>query len=156
MSEWTRARTRTSTRGTDLSAILIGPPWLPWNTSSRPLSSKKSPLILDLMAGPDSHLPSSLNPAGVVGLGLNENELQQNPALTEHLFHDLNENPRLPFEDNTFDAIINTVSVDYLTRPADVFSEAARVIKPRRPYARDFQQPLFPRKSGPHLAGLER
>ena len=44
--------------------------------------------------------------------------------------HDLNKDPRLPFPDNRFDVVINTVSVDYMTKPAEVFKEVGRVLKP--------------------------
>ena len=41
---------------------------------------------------------------------------------------DLNADPRLPFADASFDAVVNCVSVDYLTRPVDVFRDVARVV----------------------------
>ena len=101
------------------------------------------PTILDLMASVDSHLPSALAPAEVVGLGLNERELAANDALTERVIHDLNRDPRLPFEDARFDLVVNTVSVDYLTRPLEVFAEVGRVLKPdaRRPVPGRLLQP---------------
>ena len=82
---------------------------------------EEHPRILDLMAGWDSHIPSTLNPSSVVGLGLNEHELKENRALTDIVIHDLNRNPGLPFPANAFDAVINTVSVDYMTGPVHVF-----------------------------------
>jgi len=91
---------------------------------------EESPAILDLMAGWDSHIPQNLRASEVVGLGLNENELGKNKALSEAVIHDLNKDPYLPFPDNRFDAVINTVSVDYITKPAEVFKEVGRVLKP--------------------------
>ncbi len=88
------------------------------------------PAILDLMASLDSHLPESLTPGKVVGLGLNAVELERNPALDERVVQDLNRDPCLPFEDETFDVVLNTVSVEYLTKPVEVFAEVARVLKP--------------------------
>ena len=88
------------------------------------------PRILDLMASWDSHLPPALEPAELVGLGLNEAELRANTALTARVIHDLNEHPELPFDDGAFDVVLNTVSVDYLTRPQEVFAEVARVLAP--------------------------
>jgi SAM-dependent methyltransferase len=108
---------------------------------------EERPAILDLMAGWDSHIPPSLNPSRVVGLGLNENELRNNPSLTEYVMHDVNSNPRLPFPDNTFDAVINTVSVDYLTRPLPVFSDVARVLKPGGLFLVVFSNRMFPQKA---------
>ena len=57
---------------------------------------EERPVILDLMAGWDSHLPEGIQPARLVGLGLNENELQRNKALTEYRLHDLNRGPENP------------------------------------------------------------
>jgi len=105
------------------------------------------PVILDLMAGWDSHIPETLKPSEVVGLGLNENELKQNADLTEHVLHDLNRDPRLPFPDNRFDAVINTVSVDYMTQPVAVFEEVARILKPGGLFLVVFSDRMFPQKA---------
>ena len=87
--------------------------------------------ILDLMAGPDSHLGKASDPNLIVGLGLNKAELEANPILLEHVIHDINSDPRLPFPDNRFDVVINTVSVDYLNLPLEVFREVSRVFEAR-------------------------
>jgi len=108
---------------------------------------EESPAILDLMAGWNSHLPSTLQPKRVVGLGLNANELRQNPAVTETILHDVNETPRLPFADASFDVVLNTVSVDYMTRPVEVFREVARVLKPGGLYLVIFSNRMFPQKA---------
>ncbi len=94
------------------------------------LIPEKRPLILDLMSSFDSHIPESVDAATVVGLGLNRKELKANPALTDIVIHDLNAQPGLPFSSRQFDVVLNTVSVDYLTRPREVFKEVGRVLKP--------------------------
>jgi SAM-dependent methyltransferase len=86
--------------------------------------------VLDLMSSHQSHLPPGLDPGDVVGLGLNMEELESNPALTRRLVHDLNRDPALPFDDRRFDAILCSLSVEYLARPLEVFAEAARVLRP--------------------------
>lgn len=48
---------------------------------------------------------------------MSEAELQRNPVLTDYTVRDLNKDPKLPYDDNTFDVITNVVSVDYLNRP---------------------------------------
>ncbi len=106
-----------------------------------------APAILDLMAGWDSHLPASLAPARVVGLGLNENELAQNPRLDQRVIHDLNRDPRLPFPDRSFAVVVNTVSVDYLTRPFEVFAEVGRVLEPGGLFLVLFSNRMFKRKA---------
>jgi SAM-dependent methyltransferase len=106
-----------------------------------------TPVILDLMAGWDSHIPEKLRPSKVVGLGLNKNELSKNKALSEIVIHDLNKDPILPFSDNTFDAIINTVSVDYMTKPLQVFREVGRILKPGGLFLVIFSNRMFPQKA---------
>ena len=64
------------------------------------------------------------------GMGMNAEELKANPILSEYTVQDLNKDAKLPFEDNSFDCITNTVSVDYLARPLEVFREMHRVLKP--------------------------
>ncbi|XP_004513100.1 uncharacterized protein [Cicer arietinum] len=86
--------------------------------------------ILDMCSSWVSHFPSGYKQERVVGLGMNEEELKRNPVLTEYVVQDLNENPTLPFEDNSFNIITNVVSVDYLTKPLDVFKEMRRTLKP--------------------------
>ncbi|MBN1656083.1 MAG: methyltransferase domain-containing protein [Deltaproteobacteria bacterium] len=91
---------------------------------------EQEPAILDLMAGWDSHLPEQLMARRVAGLGLNRRELQSNPALNEWVVHDLNVDPTLPYESESFDIVLNTVSVAYLAKPFAVFAEVERVLKP--------------------------
>jgi SAM-dependent methyltransferase len=108
---------------------------------------EKNPVILDLMAGVDSHIPQGLEPGKIVGLGLNRNELSKNQALSEYVIHDLNLNPRLPFPENSFDAVINTVSIDYMTRPVEVFMEVNRILKPGGLLLIIFSNRMFPEKA---------
>lgn len=107
---------------------------------------ENSPEILDLMASWDSHLDGVPAAKRVVGLGMNGNELASNRALDERLIHDLNRDPRLPFEDDSFDVVLNTVSVDYLTRPAEVFAEVGRVLRPGGLFLVLFSNRFFPEK----------
>ncbi|MGB5339642.1 MAG: methyltransferase domain-containing protein, partial [Gammaproteobacteria bacterium] len=76
--------------------------------------------VLDLMSSWDSHLPDALEGLSVTGLGMNAEELAHNPQLAEAVVHDLNMHPRLPFDDNRFDAVICTASVEYLVEPVAV------------------------------------
>jgi SAM-dependent methyltransferase len=103
--------------------------------------------ILDLMAGPASHLPRDREPDSVTGLGLNAEELQSNPAISRWVVHDLNADPILPFEDNHFDVVVNTVSVDYLVRPVEVFREVGRILSPGGLFIVVFSNRYFPPKA---------
>jgi SAM-dependent methyltransferase len=108
---------------------------------------EEEPVILDLMAGWNSHIPKTLTPSKVVGLGLNRNELETNKDLTEWVFHDINHNFHLPFQSEYFDIVINTVSVDYMTRPGDIFREVGRVLKPGGLFLVIFSNRMFLEKA---------
>lgn len=86
--------------------------------------------VLDLMSSWVSHLPGDVSYAHVAGLGMNAAELDANPRLDVRVVHDLNASPELPFESARFDAVVNAVSVQYLTRPVEVFASIARVLRP--------------------------
>lgn len=101
--------------------------------------------VLDLMTGWKSHLGPA-QPGAVTGLGMNAEELATNPQLSQRLVHDLNADPRLPFADAEFDAVVCTVSVEYLTRPQEVFAEVRRVLKPGGRFALVFSNRYFPPK----------
>mmetsp|Transcript_23689 Transcript_23689/g.34988 ORF Transcript_23689/g.34988 Transcript_23689/m.34988 type:complete len:297 (+) Transcript_23689:148-1038(+) len=88
---------------------------------------------LDLCSSWISHFPEDTMDrfSKVVGVGMNEEELKANPQLTEYVVQDLNTNPSLEhFDDNSFDVICNVVSVDYLTKPREIFQEMHRILKP--------------------------
>lgn len=107
---------------------------------------ENAPEILDLMASWDSHLAAARRPRRLVGLGLNPRELDANPRLDARIVQDLNSNPVLPFPDASFDVVLNTVSVDYLTRPFEVVAEAARVLRPGGLLLVLFSNRFFPEK----------
>lgn len=86
--------------------------------------------ILDLMSSWVSHLPEDMEFAHVEGHGLNAEELVKNPRLNHYFVQDLNQNPQLPLADQEFDAVLNTVSVQYLQYPEAIFSEIHRILKP--------------------------
>ncbi|KAJ0985525.1 hypothetical protein J5N97_003881 [Dioscorea zingiberensis] len=63
--------------------------------------------------------------------------------LTEYIVQDLNVNPKLPFPDDSFDVITNVVSVDYLTKPIEVFKEMQRILKPGGQAIMSFSNRMF-------------
>ena len=103
--------------------------------------------VLDLMSSWVSHLPPEVTYGRVAGLGMNARELAHNPRLTDQLVQNLNEQPHLPYGDAEFDAAGICVSVQYLTRPADVFLELARVLRPGAPLVVTFSNRCFPDKA---------
>jgi FKBP-type peptidyl-prolyl cis-trans isomerase 2 len=102
--------------------------------------------VLDLMSSWNSHLPGSLELAKLTGLGLNREELVKNPRLTDYVVQDLNRNPVLPFGDQEFEAVICTVSVEYLIHPEKIFGEVARILKPGSIFIHTFSNRWFPPK----------
>lgn len=86
--------------------------------------------ILDMMSSWVSHLPSEMAFDQVEGHGMNAEELARNPRLDHYFVQNLNETPQLPLEDASFDAVLNTVSVQYLQQPELVFAEVRRILKP--------------------------
>jgi SAM-dependent methyltransferase len=86
--------------------------------------------VLDLMSSWISHLPDAARYASVSGLGMNAEELAANPCLDVRIVHDLNRDPRLPFDTASFDAALIAVSVQYLIHPVEVFRDVARVLRP--------------------------
>ncbi|ESZ94126.1 hypothetical protein SBOR_5480 [Sclerotinia borealis F-4128] len=86
--------------------------------------------VLDICSSWVSHLPSTLKPNVMVGIGLNEAELKQNEHLTKYVVKDLNIDPKFEgIDDATMDVVMCNVSVDYLTQPIRVFEEMRRVLK---------------------------
>ncbi len=102
---------------------------------------------LDLMSSWVSHFPADFAIGRLVGLGMNEVELARNPRLDERVVQDLNKEPRLPFEDARFDGVVICVSVQYLTRPVEVFAEIGRVLRPGAPLVVTFSNRCFPMKA---------
>jgi SAM-dependent methyltransferase len=101
--------------------------------------------VLDLMGSWVSHFRSA--PKRLTVLGMNAEELAANPMASATVVHDLNENPRLPFPDACFDAVVCCVSVDYLTRPVEVFRDVSRVLRSGAPLVCTFSNRCFPTKA---------
>jgi len=85
--------------------------------------------IFDMMSSWVSHLPD-MEFAHVEGHGLNGEELARNRRLNHYFVQNLNKDPKLPLVDQSFDAVLNTVSVQYLQYPEGIFSEIHRILKP--------------------------
>lgn len=107
----------------------------------------KGARVLDLMSSMNSHLDPGLELSAVAGLGMNTDELAANDMLSERVVHDLNRQPALPFQDDAFDAVVCTVSVEYLVHPLEVFREVARVLKPGGKFVVTFSNRWFPPKA---------
>lgn len=80
--------------------------------------------VLDLMSSWVSHLPPEVAYKRVVGHGMNREggaqELARNPSLEYFFVKDLNREQTLELQSGSFDAVICTVSVQYLQQPEKV------------------------------------
>jgi SAM-dependent methyltransferase/FKBP-type peptidyl-prolyl cis-trans isomerase 2 len=102
--------------------------------------------VLDLMSSWKSHLPQGLRLKQLSGLGLNAKELAKNNELTDWVVHDLNENPILPYKNESYDAVVCTVSIEYLIKPETVFKEIGRILRPGGILIVTFSNRWFPEK----------
>lgn len=104
-------------------------------------------VVLDLMSSWRSHMPADLPLKTLIGLGLNPIELNENPQLHERIVHDLNADPVLPLDDCSLDAAVVTVSIQYMTRPVEVFREVNRALKPGAAFHVIYSNRMFPTKA---------
>ena len=102
--------------------------------------------VLDLMTSWTSHLDESIADLSITGIGMNRDELDANALLTDRLIQDLNRNAALPFVENSFDIVLCSLSVEYLTSPLDLFAEVRRVLRPGGLFINSFSERWFPTK----------
>ena len=114
------------------------------NTYGRFLASGMD--VLDLMSSWQSHIPNSLELKRFSGLGLNKEELKRNRQLNDFTVQDINQSKVLPYKDKSFDAVLNTVSIEYLTDPDTTFNEIARILRPGGYFIITFSNRWFPPK----------
>ena len=115
--------------------------------------------ILDLMSSWLSHLPEDKHFKRVVGLGLNDREMDRNEQLNEWRVHDLNSQPFLPFLADEFDAALICVSIDYLIKPVTVLKHLGRILKSNAPLIITYSNRYFETKATAawlHLSDEER
>ncbi|MEM8709120.1 MAG: methyltransferase domain-containing protein [Actinomycetota bacterium] len=109
------------------------------------LTGPDSGPVLDICSSWISHFPAK--PERLVVTGMNANELAANEMADEWSVKDLNVDPTLPFDDGSFAAVTCAVSVDYLSRPLDVFAEVARILRPGGVFVCTFSNRCFPTKA---------
>jgi FKBP-type peptidyl-prolyl cis-trans isomerase 2 len=102
--------------------------------------------VLDLMSSCHSNVPGGLDLERFEGLGMNAAEMRANPHLSGFTVHDLNRDSILPYGSQVFDAVLCSVSVEYLTDPVAVFREVGRVLRPGGFLGVTFSNRWFPPK----------
>mmetsp|Transcript_38755 Transcript_38755/g.53840 ORF Transcript_38755/g.53840 Transcript_38755/m.53840 type:complete len:294 (-) Transcript_38755:91-972(-) len=112
-----------------------------------PPSGQPDIALLDICSSWVSHFPKGYTAGKISGMGMNEDELQRNSILSDFVVQDLNSDPTFLYPDNTFDVVTNAVSVDYLTKPLEVFKEINRVLKPGGRAIMSFSNRCFPTKA---------
>lgn len=137
-------------------AAFYGPPRLVTHIDDQAIAAlreyygkviKPGSVVLDLMSSWVSHLPDDLELAEVIGHGMNTAELEANPRLTRWFVQDLNREPTLPLEDDSCDAALCCVSVQYLRQPIEVFADVRRVLRPGSPCIVTYSNRCFPTKA---------
>ncbi len=103
--------------------------------------------LLDLMSSWRSHIPDGVTTHQVYGLGLNGEEMSNNPQLDHWVIKDINKDSNLPYEDSKFDAAMVIVSIQYMTDPISVFSEVNRVLKKYCKFHVVYSNRMFPTKA---------
>lgn len=92
--------------------------------------------ILDFCSSWISHYPPEVEAAAasgdleVLGMGMNQAELKNNPVLKAFSLQDLNDDPDVKLPNGvtgSLDASTCVVSIDYLTRPVDVLTSIRKL-----------------------------
>ena len=104
-------------------------------------------VLLDLMSSWVSHLPPEVAFTEVIGQGMNAEELRANLRLTRSFVQDLNRNPILPLQSDSYDGALCCVGVQYLQRPFEVFAEVLRILRRDAPFIVSFSNRCFPSKA---------
>lgn len=105
--------------------------------------------ILDICSSWVSHYPDDFpkRMSRISATGMNARELAANSQLSDFKPRNLNVEPKLPFDDGSFDVVTCVVSVDYLTKPLEVFKEVRRVLKPGGRFILSQSNRCFPTKA---------
>jgi Methyltransferase domain len=100
-------------------------------------------VLLDLMSSWVSHLPPEIAYSEIIGHGMNAEELATNPRFSRWFVQNLNRDPILPLSDESIDAAMICVSIQYLQQPVEVLREVARVLRPSGPLIIGFSNRCF-------------
>jgi hypothetical protein len=98
--------------------------------------------ILDICSSWVSHYPLEFKDKmkRISGTGMNALELAANDQLTDYEARNLNVNPTLSYDDNTFDFVTCVVSIDYLIHPIEVMKEVSTWFLMHILFCRDLHQ----------------
>lgn len=107
---------------------------------------------IDLASSWVSHIPDSYKPDRCIGMGLNQQELDANPKLTDRHVIDLNLNPKalqdqLSLADGSVDLVNMDLSIDYMVRPLALLSSVYSALRPGGAVVLSFSNRMFHTKA---------
>ena len=113
---------------------------------------QKPRVVVDLASSWISHLPDTVQPDRLLGVGLNAAELAANPRLDERYVADLNSSPdalqsQLKVEDGSVDFVKMDLSIDYMTRPVRLLESILTCLRPGGSFACSFSNRMFADKA---------
>jgi SAM-dependent methyltransferase len=111
------------------------------------LCIEPSPCILDLMASWDSPPAARREARPARGSGAERTGAVPEPPAHRARGPRPQSGPPAAVPDETFDVVLNTVSVDYLTRPFEVFAEVGRILRPGGLFLVIFSNRMFQAKA---------
>lgn len=85
--------------------------------------------VLDLMSSVESHLPMETDIV-VTGLGLNGLEMSENPRLSRYIVHDLNTDASTLLQPSGYEAVVCSLSFEYLKHPVAVLKNIHDILVP--------------------------
>src|SRR5271169_5333257 len=100
-------------------------------------------VLLDLMSSWVSHLPPEIDYTEVIGHGMNAAELAANPRLSRWFVQNLNRDTSLTLAQDSIDAVMICVSIQYLQQPVAVLRDVVRVLRPGAPLVISFSNRCF-------------
>jgi SAM-dependent methyltransferase len=105
--------------------------------------------ILDICSSWVSHYPLEFKEKmkRISATGMSALELQFNDQLTDYQARNLNNDPKLPYEENSFDVVTCVVSIDYLIHPIEIIKEVHRVLRPGGKFIISQSNRCFPSKA---------
>ena len=99
--------------------------------------------VLDLCSQHDSHLPTEVEYELTVH-GMNQLELLTNTRATARFTRNFNTDPTLSeFADQSFDAVLMAVSIQYMQNPVELAKEVRRVLRPGGTFIVSFSNRMF-------------